>query len=204
VITEIVSHVEENIIGRVANKIIERRTDNTEVLLEFVMKAEGGNHLEIGTLFGGSAISVALLKDSIPQDGFVFCIDPLDGYYTKYASREDMVDTQSKVAVTPETLFKNIKSFGVGHRIFVMQEYSDRVNELAGMRFSTAFIDGDHQGETPMEDWLRVKDHVTQYVIFDNCANTHPDVVRACMAAADDPEWECVYDNDITFVVGRV
>ena len=66
-INQIVRAVEENITGRVANRIGSRRTLSTETLLEFVGKAGDGNHLEIGTLFGGSAIAVALLKESRNQ-----------------------------------------------------------------------------------------------------------------------------------------
>jgi len=72
-ITGIVKEVEDNIVGRLANKIGDERTNNTEVLLEYVLKSGGGNHLEIGTLFGGSAIAVALLKNYYGQSGIVVC-----------------------------------------------------------------------------------------------------------------------------------
>jgi len=201
---EIVNSVESGIIGRLANKIDHRRTDNTEILLSYVHKAGEGNHLEIGTLFGGSAISVALLKQQLDQSGLVFCIDPLDGYYTKHWPRDDMIDPSSGIPVTSEILFRNIKDFDVENRIFVMKSYSTVCVPFTGITFSTAYIDGDHKGETPYKDWLLVKDHVTDYVIFDNCAGTHLEVLDACHKANDDPNWECAYDQDITYVVQRV
>lgn len=201
---ELINYVENNIVGRIANKVHDRRTYNLELLLLHVILAGDGNYIEIGSLFGGSAIPVALLKDKLGQSGFVFCIDPLDGYYKKYAPRDDMVDTQSGVAVTPNTLFENIKNFGVEGRIFVMCQYSTEVKIYENLKFSVAFIDGDHKGDVPTLDWLLVKDHVTDYVIFDNYDNTHPEVIKAGKKASDDPEWKEVYNHDITYVVQRI
>ena len=197
-ISEIVWHVTNNILGRLANKAGDIVLDNTNVMLEFVAKAEG-NHLEIGTLFGGSAIAVALLKEELSQKGIVVCVDPLNGYYSKQGSGEDL----SGVPITPTTLFHNIDLFDVGNRLLIMKAYSRFCRNL-GMTFSTAYIDGDHHGSMPLRDWLRVKDMISRYVIFDNCDMRHVGVVRACTVADDDPEWECVYSSGITYVVERI
>jgi predicted O-methyltransferase YrrM len=202
--SEIVENVSKNIHGRLANMIGERITKNIDILLDFVEKAGGGNHLEIGALHGGSAIAVALLKKELGHGGIVLTIDPLNGYYHKYAPREDAIDTQSGVPVTPGTLFHNINKFGVGDRVAVLQANSVPFPRLAEMKFSTAFIDGDHRDGVPLQDWKSVRDIVTKYVIFDNCADTHPDVVHACTVATQDNNWYCVYDKDIMFVVERV
>ena len=198
-IREIVRHVDNNIIGRLANKYGDIELDNVHVLLDFVSRAGGGNHLEIGTLFGGSAIAVALLKLQLVQTGVIICIDPLDGYYKMDGSGKDI----SGFPVTAEILFRNIEKFFVGDRILVMRSYSQLCSNL-GIQFSTAYIDGDHKHGTPLRDWLLVEDMVSKYVIFDNCDDKHPDVQDACEEAEDDPEWECVYDKGITYVVERV
>ena len=194
IINAIVCRVDNGILGRLGNKAGHIVLDNVNVLLEFVSKTEG-NHLEIGTLFGGSAIAVALLKKELSQKGIVVCIDPLDGYYSK----EDM----SGVLVVPETLFYNIDFFGVGSRVLVMKAYSRSCRNL-GMTFATAYIDGDHEGTMPLRDWLSVKDMVERYVIFDNCDVRHLGVVRACDMADADPDWKCVYSSGITYVVERI
>ena len=199
----IVDQVETNIIGRIANKIGDRKTDSLETLLHYVELAGDGNYLEIGTLFGGSAISVAKLKDVLGQKGFIFCVDPLNGYYRNVAPRDDMVDTKSGFPVTPETLFTNIQNFSVGNRIFVIQAYSTQLDKLT-FDVAVSFIDGDHRGAVPLLDLELVKDVTSHYVIFDNCAETHPDVMKACEIASSDPEWEEVHNRDITYVVKRI
>ncbi len=197
-IKEIIRLVESKIIGRLSNKYGDIELDNVHVLLDFVSRADGGNHLEIGTLFGGSAIAVALLKLQLGQTGVIVCIDPLDGYYKMDGPGND----KSGVPVTPETLFRNIDAFEVGNRILVMKAYSQICIGL-GTKFSTAYIDGDHKNGMPMWDWLYIKDSVNRYVIFDNCDDGHPDVQMACDKANNDPEWKCVYDKGITYVVER-
>jgi len=198
-ITEIVKEVESGIKGRVANTIGDERIDNVEVLLECVLKAGGGNHLEIGTLFGGSAIAVALLKREYEQSGMVFCIDPLNGYYGK--DRPDISD----VPVSVETLFDNIGEFYLGNRISVIKSISSPVYEnLVDIKFSTAYIDGEHSNNVPYLDWNGLKALVTKYVVFDNCADTHPDVQFACNMANKDFDWKEVYNSGISYVVKRV
>ena len=195
-IRDIVNHVSNNIFGRLANKFGDKELDNVDKLLEYIQIAGGGNHLEIGTLYGGSAIAVALLKNELDQDGMIVCIDPFDGYYSQ---PEDI----SGVSITPETIFLNIDEFDVGNRILVMQTCSQFVHYL-DMQFNTAYIDGDHDNEVPLHDWLLVKDMVNRFVIFDNHSPQHPDVMKACKIANEDDEWACVYDKGITYVVERI
>ena len=194
-IREIVQHVDDNIVGRLANKFGDFRLDNVDVMLKFVSNAGGGNHLEIGTLFGGSAIAVALLKEELSQSGIIVCIDPLCGYY----GGADL----SGFPVTVETLFHNIDMFNVGNRILVMQAYSQMCIDM-GISFSTAYIDGEHENGTPWRDWMYVKDIVSKYVIFDNCQLKYPDVQMACIEANADPQWKCVYGNQGTYVVEKI
>ena len=194
-IREIVRYVDNNIIGRLANKSGDVELDNVNIMLEFVADAGGGNHLEIGTLFGGSAIAVAMLKTELLQSGVVVCIDPLNGYY----GGADL----SGVPITSETLFHNIELFNVGSRVLVMQAFSQMCIDM-GIPFSTAYIDGDHENDTPLRDWMYVKDIVSKYVIFDNHQNRYPDVQKACRVADSDPEWRCTFASGITYVVERI
>ena len=203
---EITRIVERDIKGRVANKFGGQRTDSVEVVMEYVLRAgggRGGNHLEIGTLFGGSAIAVALAKKKYNQPGMVVCVDPLNGYYQDKQPEPSMIDSPSGVAVTPETLFENILKFGVRDRILVLGAKSEAIVNL-DMKFTTAYIDGDHEGDAPLEDWELVKDKVSRFVIFDNYGEEYPSVVNACEFAASLPDWRCVHAGGISFVVERV
>lgn len=199
IIKDIVFQVEQNLIGRIANKMGDKRFDSVEIILGYVNKAGGGNHLEIGTLFGGSSIPVAIFKDVMDHDGIVFCIDPLAGYY-----EHGLVDRQSNQEVTPATLFKNIEKFKVGNQMMVMQSKSIPFPKFSDIKFSTAYIDGEHRFGVPLQDWNNVKDLVTNFVIFDNCDDKHPDVQEACEIASNDPDWKEVYHQGITYVVERV
>lgn len=203
-ISEIVQDVEANITGRLANRTGQGRTNNTELLLEYVLRAGDGNYLEIGTLFGGSAIAVALLKRDFYQKGMVFCVDPLDGYYRKMAPRDDMLDEQSGIPVTPHTFFKNMKDFWVQDRIFLIRDYSTNVVPFIDIEFSVAYIDGHHWEDVPYLDWLLVKDVTTKYIIFDNYDEKHPDLVSAVELAKDDPEWKMCHHGEITCIIERI
>lgn len=203
-ISEIVSTVEEGIIGRVANKVGDRRTNNLEILLETVFQSGGGNYLEIGSLFGGSAISVALLKNALHQDGFVFCVDPLNGYYYNLAPRADMIDTQSGVPVTETTFFNNVNKFNVSNRICLIKCYSDYVYFNRSLKFSVVYIDGDHRNGMPLYDFNLVRNVVTDYIVFDNHSDTHPEVQYAVEYATNHTEWVKVHEEDITCVLKKV
>ena len=200
----ITDRVKRDIKGRVANLRYKEDTNNVEVVMEYVLRAGGGNHLEIGTLFGGSAIAVALAKKKYEQSGMVVCVDPLDGYYQDKWPRANMVDKVTKIPVTPTTLFQNIDTFGVGDRVLVLRSKSDAIANLVDMQFTTAYIDGDHWGIEPLNDWNLVRNIVNRYVIFDNHDEAHEGVEIACAAATIDPDWRCVYQEGISFVVERV
>ncbi len=195
--------VKRDIKGRIGNVVRKQVINNVEVVMEYVLRAGGGNHLEIGTLFGGSAIPVALAKKKYDQSGMVVCVDPLNGYYQDKWPRANMVDKVSKTPVTPTILFQNIDTFGVGDRVMVLRSKSEAIANLVDMQFTTAYIDGDHWEGAPLNDWNLVKDITSRYVIFDNLDEFHIDVMYACGCADDDPNWTCVYQEGISYVVEK-
>ena len=67
----------------------------------------------------------------------------------------------------------------------------------------TAYIDGDHWNNGPWTDWMNVKDRTEKYVTLDNYDKDHPAVIAACHRAAEDPEWECVLQRNISYVLRR-
>jgi hypothetical protein len=204
---EITDLVKRDIKGRIGNVVDEQETNNVEVVMEYVLRAgggRGGNHLEIGTLFGGSAIAVALAKKKYNQPGMVVCVDPLDGYYQDRFPDPSMVDEISNIPVTPTTLFHNITKFGVGDRILVLRSKSEAIANLVDMQFTTANIDGDHWDDEPLKDWNRVKDIVSRYVIFDNYDADHPAIVNTCNVADQDPDWRWAFQDDISVVLERI
>jgi len=185
---QIAEYIDVTMLGRLA-------LEHDNALIMACFAAVDGDHLEIGTMHGGSAILVAMLKRELGLSGNVTCIDPLDGYYagTRYACPADPL---THVPVTIETIRENERRFGV--KLDVIQAKSIPF-PVAGRRFATAYIDGDHWGIAPVMDFINCMMVTERYIIFDNCSAPHPDVMRACEAA--EAAWRPVLRQGITCVV---
>lgn len=198
ILSFILNHVKKNINGRIADE-----QNNTLKVMEYAVLAGDGDHLEIGSLFGGSAICVALAKRYYNLDGKVVCIDPLNGYYLERFKYSD--DLVTKMPVDLETFLSNIEMFGVEDKIEIIQKNSYPFpNELSGIRFVSTYIDGDHWDDAPMRDWMNVKDITEKYVIFDNYDELHPSVLSAGEIAIKDDKWENEYSGGITLVLRKI
>jgi hypothetical protein len=171
-ISEIIEDVKRGMLGRMADE-----QGGTALMAETALC--DGDHLEIGSLHGGSAIVVALLKKEMGYSGRVVCIDPFDGYYPK-SPRYYKVDILTKVPVTVDVIRENARRFGV--ELEIVQAYSHPF-PIQGRRFATAYIDGDHWGEMPLRDWENVSPITDKFITFDNCDFNHPDVLLACKTA---------------------
>jgi predicted O-methyltransferase YrrM len=195
---ELIDLVIEKMDGRLCYE-----SSNSNYLAWAITKARDGDHLEIGTLHGGSAVLAALIKKGNNFSGDVWCVDPLDGYYmgTKY---ECPVDLVTKIPVTKERVLKNAKEFGVIDRIKIIAAKSIPWPKGLPERFISVFIDGDHSGDAPLLDWRNIKDRTDKYVIFDNAnQETNPDVMTAVREAVNDPEWELILSKGITVILRR-
>ena len=200
-IRDIVNNVKDNIEGRACYE-----EGNLIELGKAVLLGGDGHYLEIGTLFGGSALVAALVKKEFCLSGDIFCIDPLDGYYRKKFNSSHAKDDESGIEVSRERLERNFQRFGVLDKLHVFQQESDPLPEgVDKERYSVAFIDGDHWGDAPLADFINIMDLVTRYIVFDNCDSKHPDVVSACEYAAgskrDWYQWRKVAHNGIVFVL---
>lgn len=193
---EIVNSVYLDIEGRMALS-----DSNVNILAWAVSRAGDGDHLEIGTLFGGSAIVAALVKKEQGFSGKVVCLDPLDGYYldTIFAKRTDPV---CGLPISRKQVEQNAKTFGVELEI-IAKRSQPWPHELRDRKFASAYIDGDHWGDGPLLDWLNVKEQVEKIVVFDNFDDQHPDVQRAVRLAQADPEWKTIFQGGISCVMER-
>ena len=113
-----------------------------------------GDHLEIGTAYGGSALIAIKAMDYCGRKDKVVCIDPFKEGRRKTAHK----------AVEME-FWNNIDKFGVRDRIEHIIEFSHPF-PIKGRRFETALIDGDHSYEYVLNDWENVKKVVDKYVMF--------------------------------------
>jgi len=193
-LSNIVEIVKRDITGRIADE-----QNNTLYMLETLIMAGGGDHLEIGTLFGGSAIAAALTKQRYKLEGDIYCIDPLDGYYGTG------VKDQCDLVPSVEIFMKNLRDFKVEGIVYGVPEKSHPFpNVLARNTFTTAYIDGDHWGTGPMNDWWNVKDRVKNFVVFDNADVRHPAILETIRYIEDnEKDWSLFFRGGITAIVRR-
>ncbi len=197
---DLIQGIQKRIRGRIAHE-----QHNCNYLAWAVAQAGDGHHLEIGTLFGGSAILAALVKRECGLGGDVYCIDPLSGYY-KGTEFEYPVDPVTGIAINEEVVWANARAFGVENRIHVIAKPSRPwpEQELRELCFASAFIDGDHWGDMPAHDWNMVAPRTDGYVVFDNYDEAHPAVMEACRRARTTPGWRAEFVGGITYIVRRV
>ena len=106
--------------------------------------------IEIGSLFGGSAIVassiLAKFKNNIYEN---VLIDPLNGYYG------ETVDPSTNLEVSELLLKKNLEKFLVKNTT-LLKEYSTSetaLNEVCRRKVASVFIDGDHSYAGVTRDW---------------------------------------------------
>ncbi len=168
---------------------------------EAISHAGDGDHLEIGTLFGGSAILAARVKEELGLDGKIVCVDPLDSYYGK------LVDPTSGVEVTKERVLSNARLFGVEERLQLITEKSKPWPIDRGQKFASAFIDGDHQFRGALDDWKATEAQIDKIVLIDNYDSRHmgDGVVDMCAVIFRyyTQVWMPMHISGITLVLGK-
>jgi predicted O-methyltransferase YrrM len=125
------------------NKLVQD-SEATGLLSQAVEYAGDGDYIEIGSLHGGSAITVALVKKQFNLEGDIFCIEP-----------------------NPRSILENAKLCGVEDRIKIIKSYSYEIN-LGDSKFTCGLIDGDHRPQHPITDWDLLSKKVSKYIIFDD------------------------------------
>ncbi len=140
----------------------------TYLSTKILIKNKTPAHIEIGTLFGGSAISRAITLTRLNrQKHKIFVIDPFEGYY---GQRKDPV---SSLGVTKKLFLKNIENLGLNKSSFkIIKKYSQDVNLIVFDKYSvlTLMIDGDHSYDGIKNDWIKYSNLVVRggFVIIDD------------------------------------
>jgi hypothetical protein len=197
-----------DISGRVVHGIAEnggRAADggiSLPFLISMAQQAGDGDHVDIGTLYGASAIGVALMKKELGIKGDVYCIDPYDDEV-----RDELVHAgdglSTPVSASEEALFHNAEHFGV--ELKLIKEYSHPwPKELENNTFASAYIDGDHVGNGPRNDFENLAGRVSGYIGTDNFEEEYPDVVASMIEAMNTPEWFLLYKNLIFIALRRI
>lgn len=166
-----------------------------------VATAGPGNHLDIGSLFGASAITAALVKKKLGHEGKIYCLDP-------YLPREDIAWGGGKPIPpevrdgSPEQLMANAEKFGVELEL-VQAKSQPWPKELDQVVFSSVFIDGDHRGDTPWLDFLESSKRCNGFIGIDNVEEEYKDVVSAVEKAMALDDWFLHYKNHIFVAMRR-
>lgn len=198
----IINYIHETIDGRMCDE-----QSNCLYLASTVQEAGGGNYVEIGSLFGGTAIMASLVMKDLGLTGKVYAIDPFDGYYTGTKNEKNRlvgaeVDPLTHKTITIERAQRNAKNLGADVEFIKAKSnpwpIADEVN------FAVAYIDGDHWNNGPWQDWLNLKDKVDKFIVFDNCDKKHPAIQEACAKAWLDPDWALTFRLGMTCIFQRV
>ena len=118
-----------------------------------------GDHLEIGSAYGGSALVALMAMDKCKRNDSVVCIDP----FADPATRES---TEWILKPVEEEFWTNIEHYGYADRVEQIKKVSHPFPVKEGRRFATAFIDGDHSYDYVLNDWMNTKDIVDRYIVF--------------------------------------
>ena len=163
------------------------------VLAQMVANGIHGDHVEIGSLFGGTAILAAKVKKEFKLHGKVYCVDPLE-------YRPDvMIDRGTNSIATSTLLMENAHRFGVEDRIIHIAKHSYPW-PLPDHQFTTGFVDGDHFGKTPAQDWESLSKHVTYSIALHDYMPHKPDVIDIACRAVADPRWILIHASGVTVV----
>ncbi len=191
---EYADEVQNKIRGRAA-----MRLHDYGILAQAIWNVGGlGIHLDIGTLYGVSAIMAALIKKRHFQSSPVVCVDFFDQYY---GSGKDPITPDVPISV--KVLRENLEMFDVAEQVIIIASPSYPAPlELSqiGVDYSTVLIDGDHKDQGPLNDFYTARRLKTQYVVFHDYVPGKPDVVSACNAVRVYPDWVPVHLSGATFV----
>lgn len=142
-------------------------------LLRQMISMGNGNHVEIGMLWGGSAIIAAEAMKEYKKSGEVYTIDPADTEYWKTGdpSFNGELPTLAKAMA-------NFQDAGFQEDIVLVWDSSDPW-PISDVDFDTIFIDGDHsrsallkniQNATPAS-WMMIHDYMHGYSDVDSVVN---------------------------------
>ena len=183
--------VDMNIYGRLT------MPDIDGAILGTVMAACDGDHIEIGTAHGGSAILCAYAKKMLKANGHIYTVDPLEGY------KGDRTPTPPEP--TYDNVWANIELHNMQDRITLMQGYHPPLPpEARGVTFESAFIDGGHDFHSVMADWKNLKDKVKGIILFHDVSNPSFGADTVFELACRDKDWEfLVRDGKIGGVIRK-
>ena len=168
-----------------------------------VAVAGNGNHLEIGSLFGATAIAAALVKKELNYTGKVYCIDPYLPRDEKIAGTSGQLPPEI-LNGSPEALMENAKKMDV-ELTLIHKKSQPWPKELEKVNFVSAFIDGEHINDTPWKDFQECAKRTSGYIAIDNYEEGYPEIIEVVnrILLEMGREWSIYYKNHICIIFRR-
>ena len=162
-----------------------------------------GDHLEIGSLFGASAIVAARTKREVKSEGKVICIDPmLTDEQEPHFHVEGMTPVEKLFFDNQELIFiVSTKAFG---NIELVRARSHPWPIDMNKRFTTAFIDGWHYNDGPLMDAKIVAEITDVAILLDDVGPHYPDVYKAFEYLVSHPRWYPISVADYSAIFFKV
>jgi hypothetical protein len=139
--------------------------DDGAIFAQAVRNAGDGDYLEMGTLFGASAILASLTKKKYGIKGEVVTID-------------DLVMLQSER--NEDTIMRNARLMGANITLKIAKTqpfpFPDR-------KFNCILIDAGHDICSCLLDWIAAKEVATKYVMFHDYIPSYPGVMSVVKIA---------------------
>lgn len=143
-----------------------------------------GDHIDLGTLWGGTAILAALAKQQAGVKGKVYTVDFMQGGYWADGDPSAGGQRPSEAAIRG-----NLEKFGLVDQVTLIKAASDPWPVPASVHPTSVLIDCDHTYEGCFRDWKAVRALRPQFVAFhDFNPVTHPGVTMVVdvIMAGDD------------------
>ena len=151
--------------------------DNKDVAALRRMTDGANSYVEIGTLWGGSAIEVARANPLI----HIWCIDPFNGYYD---GKDDWTNGEQFASIKLVT--ENMEEAGVLDRVILVQANSYPF-PLPDLTFDTGLVDGCHTPECVRQDIDSLKVRCGKIAVHDIDDHAVNEVVNEYLVG--DPAW---------------
>jgi hypothetical protein len=124
--------------------------------------ATSQKHLELGTLWGGTAILAALAGAKQ-----VYSLDKMSGGWWA-----DGRDPKVNHPLGPKAVIDNLAKFNLQSRVALVIALSEPF-PLTGMVFDTALVDGGHTLEAVRADWANLHPLVSEAILFHDYDDLH-------------------------------
>lgn len=192
------AELHEEINKRITGRLALISPAESELLYKYA--SLDSDYLEIGCLWGGTAILAALAKINNGATGHVYTIDYMKGGYW---DRGDPGAGNNKPTLAK--VEKNLKRFDVDHRVTILVQSSNPLNLPETVMPRVVLIDGGHSYRSCKEDWENVKKLDPQFIlIHDYNSHHHPGVAMVVNEILDhDHEWAEVEKADTLIVFGK-